>query len=294
VEGGEDFGGLVLWGFGWVFECWTLGVRDPRLSRGVRGIARPKSGTWGTRCFVRGIPRPRGGTWGTRFVVEPGGGVAEEPGDNAEALFGDRRFADFNAGGEGAELRVGGDLFDGEGVAVAVGFAGQVDAGDLEAVEEQAGAFGVDLVAGDAEDDLADGALDGSAVFGQGEVELGLAAAVLGGVVDGTARGVVVVAELLVAEAGAAAAVAVGEDVAALVAFGFLLHGGIPLDTCRSQSIRKKGLDAGLRRRPLWVKCEGPAFGRAFLFSRFNCSGLSGTNMQTLFACFHGVRWPGA
>jgi hypothetical protein len=31
-----------------------------------------------------------------------------------------------------------------------------------------------------------------------------------------------------VAEAGAAAAVAVGEDVAALVAFGFLLHGGIP------------------------------------------------------------------
>ncbi len=211
MEGGEDFGGLVLWGFGWVFECWTLGVRDPRLSRGVRGI-----------------PCPRGGTWGTRFVVEQGGGVAEEPGDNAEALFGDRRFADFNAGGEGAELRVGGDLFDGEGVAVAVGFAGQVDAGDLEAVEEQASAFGVDLVAGDAEDDLADCALDGSAVFGQREVELGLAAAALGGVVDGTAGGVVVVAELLAAEARTAAAVAVGEDVAALVAFGFLLHGGIP------------------------------------------------------------------
>ncbi len=211
MEGEEEFGGLVLWGFGGVFECWSWSVRDRWLCRGF--------------C---GIPRPRGGTWGTRFVVEQGGGVAEEPGDNAEALFGDRRFADFDAGGEGAELRVGGDLFDGEGVAVAVGFAGQVDAGDLEAVEEQAGALGVDLVAGDAEDDLADGALDGSAVFGQGEVELGLAATALGGVVDGAAGGVVVVAELLVAEAGAAAAVAVGEDVAALVAFGFLLHGGIP------------------------------------------------------------------
>ena len=105
---------------------------------------------------------------------------------------------------------------------------GQVEAGDLEAVEEEAGALGVDLVAGDAEQDLADGALDGGAVLGQGDVEVGLAATAVAGVLDRAARGVVVVAELLVAQAGAAAAVAVGEDVAALVAFGGVWHGGIP------------------------------------------------------------------
>jgi len=49
-----------------------------------------------------GIPRPRGGTWGTRYCVEPRVGVAEESGDDAEALFGDLGFADFDAGGEGA------------------------------------------------------------------------------------------------------------------------------------------------------------------------------------------------
>ena len=48
------------------------------------------------------------------------------------------------------------------------------------------------------------------------------------GVLDRAAGGVVVVAELLVAQAWAAAAVAVGEDVAALVAFGRVVHGGIP------------------------------------------------------------------
>ena len=99
--------------------------------------------------------------------------------------------------------------------------AGEVGAGDLEAVEEEAGAARVDLVAGDAAEDFSDGELDGGAVFGHGEVEVGLLGSALVWVLDGAAGGVVVVAEVFVAEAGAAAAVAVGEDVAALVAFWF-------------------------------------------------------------------------
>ena len=53
----------------------------------------------------------------------------------------------------------------------------EVDGGDLEAVEQEAGAAGVDLVGGDAAEDLADGELDGGAVFGEGEVEGGAAGA---------------------------------------------------------------------------------------------------------------------
>jgi len=104
---------------------------------------------------------------------------------------------------------------------------GEVEAGDLEAVEEEAGAPWVDLVARDAAENLADGALDGGAVFGQGEVEVGLAGTAGVRSFDGPASGVVVVAEFFVAEAWAAAAVAVGEDVAALIAF-CVLHVCIP------------------------------------------------------------------
>jgi hypothetical protein len=60
--------------------------------------------------------------------------------------------------------------------------------------------------------------LDGAAVFGEREVEAGFAAEGLAG--GWFAGGVVVVAEGFSAEADASAAVAVGEDVAALVAFG--------------------------------------------------------------------------
>jgi len=38
---------------------------------------------------------------------------------------------------------------------------GEVEAGDLEAVEEEPGTAGVDVVGGDALEDLADGVLDG-------------------------------------------------------------------------------------------------------------------------------------
>ena len=102
------------------------------------------------------------------------------------------------------------------------GFFGEDGAGDLEAVEEEAGAAGVDGVGGDALEDLADGLEDGGAIIGIGqrEVEGGAAAAALLRVGDGFSGGVVVVAEVFVAEAGAGAAVAVGEDVAALVVIG--------------------------------------------------------------------------
>ncbi|HTD95536.1 MAG TPA: hypothetical protein VK627_01350 [Edaphobacter sp.] len=169
---------------------------------------------------------------------------------------------EFGAGGEGAEGGVGFDVFDEggfrafeAGLAVAggaggLGVAGQVEAGDLEAVEQEAGALGVDLVGGDAEQDLADGDLDGGAVLGHGEGEVGLAGAAVGEVLDGAAGGVVVVAKLFVAKAWAAATVALGEDVAALEALGGVGHDGIPPGYFWLQSLQKKGPAAGLRRRP--------------------------------------------
>ena len=131
---------------------------------------------------------------------------------------------EFGARGEVAEGRVVDDLFD-EGFRGLVGTFlcgfGQIQAGDLEAVEEETSAAGIDVVGGDAAEDLAEGGLDGALVFGQRELEVGLAVAALAGVGDGFAGGVVVVAEFLLAETGAGTAVAVGEDVAALVAYGF-------------------------------------------------------------------------
>jgi hypothetical protein len=102
---------------------------------------------------------------------------------------------------------------------------GKVEAGGLETVEEKAGAAGVDFVGGDSLEDLGDGELYAGAVDEIGEVETEAASASLarGGVGDRAARGVVVVAEFFRAKAGAAAAMAVGKDVAALKA-GVLLR----------------------------------------------------------------------
>ena len=86
--------------------------------------------------------------------------------DGAFALFG---FADFGAGREDAESGVDGDLFDGSGFGGGLGVGlsfGEVEAGDLEAVEQEAGAAGIDVVGGDALQDLADGGLDRGSVFG--------------------------------------------------------------------------------------------------------------------------------
>ena len=127
---------------------------------------------------------------------------------------------------------------------------GEVEAGDLEAVEEEAGAAGVDVVGGDAAEDFADGGLEGGAVVGvgDGEVEGGAAASAGSWVLCGLAGGVVVVAEVFAAEAEAAAAVAVGEDVAALVAFWFCLGHvcSLPHWVKSVQSIQKKRPESGL------------------------------------------------
>jgi hypothetical protein len=169
----------------------------------------------------------------------------EEPADHA---FGFCGFGDIGAWGEDAEGRVDDDLFYGLGFSggscAELGF-GKVKAGDLEAVEEKAGAAWVDIIGGDALEDFADGGLNGGAVLWEWQVEGGAAASALFWISDGAARGVVVVAEFLVAQADAAAAVTVGEDVTALEAlwrFGFgdgVVH--VPPHWVKSvQSVQKK------------------------------------------------------
>ncbi len=170
------------------------------------------------------------------FVVHH---LLDEGGDGAEVGLG---WEDLGDGGEEAVDGVEGDLFDGVGfswgwgwfgggvaarVWLGLWFFGKGGVGDLEAVEEQAGAFGVDVVVGDALEDFADGVQDGGAVFEEREVEGGAAAATLLWLGYRFSGGVVVVAELFVAEAGAGAAVAAGEDVAALIVPGGGLGCGV-------------------------------------------------------------------
>ena len=160
----------------------------------------------------------------------------EEAGGGAFVLLGDGYATDRS---DRAEGWVFDDVLDGVvGDVVGPGL-GEVEAGDLEAVEEQAGAAWVDLVGGDALEDVAEGELDGGAVFGVWEDEVGglgltaLAGRKLRGR-RGTAGGVVEVAEGLIAQARAAATAAVDVDVAALEA-GFRVRPGaeIGLDgTC--------------------------------------------------------------
>ena len=195
------------------------------------------------------------------------------------------------------------------GVAVAGGGFGfgEVEAGDLEAVEEQACSARVDLVGGDALEDLADGVLDGGPVFGERQVEGGSAALALGGVRDGFAGGVVVVAEVFSAEAWAAAAGAVDEDVAALVAFRFGVVHFVPSPrgTCFGQSPGKTGVKSGPALRCLSiqqvsgslcsffaVKCGGPAFGRAFFVFLycFYFTKLEQTKLPLLVKIFFGAQ----
>jgi hypothetical protein len=141
--------------------------------------------------------------------------LLDQEGDGAFALGG---FADLGGRGEDAQFGMGGGFFDEFGLG-GLGF-GEVETGDLEAVEEKAGAAGVDVVGGDALEDLADGVLDGGTVFWKRDLEGGAAAPTGARVLCGFPGGVVVEAEVFPAEAGAAAAVAVGEDVAALETSG--------------------------------------------------------------------------
>jgi hypothetical protein len=72
---------------------------------------------------------------------------------------------------------VGGDLFNdlfGGGGFAGLGWAREVEAGDLEAVEEESGGAHIDGVGRDAAEDFADGLLNGGTVFGLGDVEAAL------------------------------------------------------------------------------------------------------------------------
>jgi len=127
---------------------------------------------------------------------------------------------------------------------------------DLEAVEEQAGAVDVELVGGEAGDDLVEGGLEGLVVGGGGEMEASAGAAGVG-VGDGLAVGVVVVAEGFATEGGRAAAVGVGEDMVAVGVGVMCRHRwGLPPDTFG----RKVSLGKGLG-RDLWKSGGEPFWG---------------------------------
>ncbi|WP_353062016.1 hypothetical protein RBB77_11935 [Tunturibacter psychrotolerans] len=100
---------------------------------------------------------------------------------------------------------------------------------------------------------MADGRLDGGAILRQGQVEGRAAAAAATRSGGGFAGGVVVVAELFAAQAWAAASVAIGEDVAALIAFRFVddwvndcSHESLPTGVLVVQSFEKKRHESGL------------------------------------------------
>jgi hypothetical protein len=178
--------------------------------------------------------------------------------------------------GEEALVGIDGDFlyrlgFGAFGVVVAACFGlgfGEVEAGDLEAVEEQAGAARVDVVGGDALQDLADGVLDRGAVFRQRKMESGAAAPALAWVGDGFSRGVMVVAEVFSAQAWTGAAASVGEDVAALVLFDFawcgVLHGCSPIPSNLCKVFKIKDLCPDFPVQAGGLKRKGPAVAGPF------------------------------
>ena len=167
---------------------------------------------FGLRYGFEGGEDGGGGLLGGVFIVL--GPLFEE--DGFEGFFAGG-FLEFRLRGYGAVGFVEGHFFDGFGGLGSLGGFGEVGAGDLEGVEEESGAAGVDLVEGDALDDLADGGLDGAAVLGEWQVEGGLQTSAFAEVFHRAAGLVVVIAEMFSTEGARAAAVAVGEDVAALV-----------------------------------------------------------------------------
>lgn len=79
--------------------------------------------------------------------------------------------AELGGWGEGAVGGVVNDFVDGfGGTSLGIGL-GEVDAGDLKAVEEDSGAARVERAGGEVLEDEADGELDGGAVLGEREAE---------------------------------------------------------------------------------------------------------------------------
>ncbi len=188
---------------------------------GVRGRDRGCEGLGWCRGAVRERYVRGSGTRQVRFVgrwLRGEAGLGEAGGNGFLEGFGEG-LGLAGLGGDGTVGRVVYDVGDGVGAGRVADVGRQVGGGDLQAVEEEAGAFGVEAAGGEAVQDQPDGGLDGAAIVDQGHVEEGECVAQLAGF--GRAGGVVVVAEGLVAEAFAAAAVAVGEDVAALEGSGF-------------------------------------------------------------------------
>ncbi len=221
--GGEGWGGQAYRACG----GWGLAGSGGGGRRGVEGGDEGGELGVGRRDGLRGCGRGRLGG----FALE----LLEEEADEGGRLggWGVGR-GELGAWGDGAEDGVGDDLLYGAFLrAGGGGFGlGEVEGGDLEAVEEEAGAADVHLVGGELVEDVADGVLDGAPVLERGEGEGGVAVLALGVVEGGDgpgAAGAVVEAEVFVAEAGAAAAVAVGEDVAALEAAGGGVWHGYPL-----------------------------------------------------------------
>jgi hypothetical protein len=169
-----------------------------------------------------------------------------------------------------------------------LGVAAEVGGGYLQAVEEDGASFVVDVSAGEAAEDVVEGNLDGGAVVDAGEGE-GAGASGAGAFAAGAG---VVVAEVLAAEGGRAAAVSVGEDVAAEVAAGgvdggwrgrFGVH-GVPLYLSpKVCGLKVLGLDLVWLVQSVEVKYEGPAAlaGPCFVYW-INCSGLTQTTMPLI------------
>jgi hypothetical protein len=182
-----------------------------------RGLARPIS-FWLGCCFeVSDVDQFVGVGVDYELVEEPLG-WAHDP----------FRYGDFGAWSKEAEVGVEDDFFD-YFKRRGVGFLfGEIEACDLQAVEEQAGAAGVDVVGCDAAEDIADGVLDGAAVFGirQRKDFAVLLAGFELPIWDGAAGGVVKITEFFSAETGTGAAAPGGENVAALEAFFGVRCGG--------------------------------------------------------------------
>jgi hypothetical protein len=104
----------------------------------------------------------------------------------------------------------------------------------------------------------------------------------------------VVVAEVFSAEAGAAAAVAFGEDVAALILFGVwcgVLHGWGPSPVKCVQSLLKKRPASGLPGAGLGLNAKARLVAGPFLFFYyFYFNGLGETKMPTLADLFFGCK----
>jgi hypothetical protein len=177
---------------------------------------------------------------------------------------------------------MGGGLFDEFGLG-GLGF-GKVEAGDLETVEEEASAAGVDVVGGDALEDLADDKLNAGPVveIWKRDLEGGAAAPAGARVGGGFAGGVVVEAEVSSPRRQGLPQrwpsvkmwrhwKRLGVSVCGVSVWNVWVCGSMvwcigpsPTGYFLVQSLRKKRVESGLRVRFLFlVKNEGPAFGRA-------------------------------